>query len=77
MDSTKRSPARRYRQLYENISSDGSRYDLYVDEDNVLRELVRFNNDIDLILSRLDMEGETLPALEPMLIEETPAIDEQ
>ena len=35
--------------------------DLYVDEDNVLKELVRFNNDIDLILSRLEMEGESIP----------------
>ncbi|CAF1588144.1 unnamed protein product, partial [Rotaria sordida] len=29
-------------------------------EDNILRELIRFNNDIDLILSRLEMEGENL-----------------
>ena len=34
--------------------SDSSRFDLYPDEDNILRELVRFNNDIDLILSRLN-----------------------
>ena len=38
--------------------------DLYVDEDNVLKELVRFNNDIDLILSRLEMEGESIPQLD-------------
>ena len=33
--------------------SDSSRFDLYPDEDNILRELVRFNTDINLILSRL------------------------
>ncbi len=42
------------------MSVDSSRFNLYADEDNVLRELVRFNNDIDLILSRLEMEGENV-----------------
>ncbi|CAF1659117.1 unnamed protein product, partial [Didymodactylos carnosus] len=48
---------RKHRSIYDNLSED-SRYNLYADEDNVLRELIRFNNDIDLILSRLEMEGE-------------------
>ena len=60
IDSKNKSPSRHLRGYYGNISSDSSRYDLYNDEDNVLRELIRFNNDIDLILSRLEMEGETL-----------------
>ena len=47
--------------LNENMSTDSSRFNLYADEDNVLKELIRFNNDIDLILSRLEMEGETVP----------------
>jgi len=42
------------------MSADSSRFNLYADEDNVLRELIRFNNDIDLILSRLEMEGENV-----------------
>lgn len=37
-----------------STQSNSSRFDLYPDEDNILRELVRFNNDIDLILSRLN-----------------------
>ncbi|UJR16045.1 hypothetical protein I4U23_002959 [Adineta vaga] len=63
-DSMKKSQRRNYRQLHSAVSSDSSRFDLYDDEDNILRELVRFNNDIDLILSRLEMEGETLPQLQ-------------
>jgi hypothetical protein len=47
-----------HRHGHEKNSSDNSRFDLYVDEDNVLRELVRFNTDIDFILSRLKVEGE-------------------
>ena len=42
----------------ERLSWDGS--DREMDEDNVLRELIRFNNDIDLILARLDVDEETL-----------------
>ncbi|CAF3726833.1 unnamed protein product [Adineta steineri] len=57
-------PRRKYRHLYDNVSSDSSRFDLYDDEDNILRELIRFNNDIDLILSRLEMEGENLYPLQ-------------
>jgi hypothetical protein len=45
------------------MSADSSRFNLYADEDNVLRELIRFNNDIDLILSRLEMEGENVPVV--------------
>jgi hypothetical protein len=45
------------------MSTDSSRFNLYADEDNVLRELIRFNNDIDLILSRLEMEGENVPVV--------------
>jgi hypothetical protein len=59
-ESFKKSPRKKYRNFYDNISSDSSRFDLYTDEDNILRELIRFNNDIDLILSRLEMEGENL-----------------
>ncbi|CAM4919413.1 unnamed protein product [Rotaria socialis] len=59
-DSFKRIPRRKFRHLYDTKSMDSSRVDLYADEDNVLRELIRFNNDIDLILSRLEMEGEDL-----------------
>ena len=54
----RKSPSRRSRAVFGNVSSDSSRTDLYHDEDNVLKELIRFNNDIDLILSRLEMEGE-------------------
>lgn len=57
---TRSSLSKRHRLCNENVSSDGSRYDLYNDEDNVLRELIRFNNDIDLILSRLEMDGDNL-----------------
>lgn len=42
----------------ENFSNESSRFNLYADEDNVLKELIRFNNDIDLILSRLENEPE-------------------
>lgn len=60
-DSFKKVPSRKkYRQVYDRKSSDSSRFDLYTDEDNVLRELIRFNNDIDLILTRLEMEGENV-----------------
>jgi hypothetical protein len=59
-DSIQKSQRRKYRNLYDNVSSDSSRFNLYDDEDNILRELIRFNNDIDLILSRLEMEGENL-----------------
>lgn len=59
-DSIRKSQRRKYRNFHDTISSDSSRFDLYNDEDNVLRELIRFNNDIDLILSRLEMEGENL-----------------
>jgi hypothetical protein len=51
---------RKHRSIYDNMSADSSRFNLYADEDNVLRELIRFNNDIDLILSRLEMEGENV-----------------
>lgn len=56
METKRKSPSRRLRAFYGNLSSDSSQTDLYHDEDNVLRELIRFNNDIDLILSRLEME---------------------
>jgi hypothetical protein len=59
-ESIKISQRRKYRNFYDNVSSDSSRFNLYVDEDNILKELIRFNNDIDLILSRLEMEGENL-----------------
>ena len=74
-DSLRKSQQRKYRNIYDNFSSDSSRFNLYDDEDNILRELVRFNNDIDLILSRLEMEGENLqqttdqPSLDENLIE--------
>ncbi|CAF0822484.1 unnamed protein product [Rotaria sordida] len=55
-----RKSRRKQRSIYDNISADSSRFNLYADEDNVLRELIRFNNDIDLILSRLEMEGENV-----------------
>ena len=48
----------------DNMSTGSSRFNLYADEDNVLRELIRFNNDIDLILSRLEMEGENIQQIE-------------
>ncbi|CAF0777498.1 unnamed protein product [Rotaria sordida] len=54
-DSFKKSSRRKYHHF-----NDSSRCNLYTDEDNILRELIRFNNDIDLILSRLEMEGESL-----------------
>jgi hypothetical protein len=54
---------RKHRSIYDNMSADSSRFNLYADEDNVLRELIRFNNDIDLILSRLEMEGENVPVV--------------
>lgn len=57
-----RRPRRKHRSIYDNMSTDSSRFNLYADEDNVLRELVRFNNDIDLILSRLEIESGTAPA---------------
>ncbi|CAF4405752.1 unnamed protein product, partial [Adineta steineri] len=50
---------RKHRSIYDNMSNDSSRFNLYADEDNVLRELIHFNNDIDLILSRLEMESGT------------------
>lgn len=56
------SQRRNRRNLYDTISAESSRFNLYVDEDNVLRELVRFNNNIDLILSRLATDGETTQA---------------
>ena len=59
-DNMKKLQRRKYRHFHDNVSSDNSRFDLYNDEDNILRELIRFNNDIDLILSRLEMEGENL-----------------
>ncbi len=59
-DNFKKSPRKKYRNFYDNISSDSSRFNLYTDEDNILRELICFNNDIDLILSRLEMEGENV-----------------
>jgi energy-converting hydrogenase A subunit M len=46
------------------MSTDSSRFNLYADEDNVLKELIRFNNDIDLILSRLEMEGENIQQID-------------
>lgn len=52
--------------VYDNMSANSSRFNLYADEDNVLRELIRFNNDIDLILSRLEMEGENIPPPPPV-----------
>jgi hypothetical protein len=55
-----RKSRRKHRGIYDNMSVDSSRFNLYADEDNVLRELIRFNNDIDLILSRLEMEGENV-----------------
>jgi hypothetical protein len=55
-----RKSRRKNRTAYDNMSADSSRFNLYADEDNVLRELIRFNNDIDLILSRLEMEGENV-----------------
>jgi hypothetical protein len=55
-----RKSRRKNRSIYDNMSADSSRFNLYADEDNVLRELIRFNNDIDLILSRLEMEGENV-----------------
>lgn len=55
-----RKTRRKRSSISEHPSTDSSRFDLYADEDNVLKELIRFNNDIDLILSRLEMEGETL-----------------
>lgn len=58
-ESTRKS-RRKHRSIYDNMSTDSSRFNLYADEDNVLRELIRFNNDIDLILSRLEMEGENV-----------------
>jgi hypothetical protein len=78
-DSIRKSRRRKYRNLYDNTSSDGSRFDLYDDEDNILRELIRFNNDIDLILSRLEMEGENLPPqqqINHILSEENHPIDD-
>ena len=59
-NESSRKSRRKHRSVYENISTDSSRFNLYADEDNVLRELIQFNNDIDLILSRLEMEGENL-----------------
>ncbi|CAF1630426.1 unnamed protein product [Rotaria magnacalcarata] len=55
-----RKSRRQRRSLNDNMSADSSRFNLYADEDNVLRELISFNNDIDLILSRLEMEGENI-----------------
>jgi len=55
-----RKTRRKHRSIYDNMSTDSSRFNLYADEDNVLKELVRFNNDIDLILTRLEMEGENI-----------------
>ncbi len=55
-----RKSRRKPRSHYDNMSADSSRFNLYADEDNVLRELIRFNNDIDLILTRLEMEGENV-----------------
>ncbi|CAF5055774.1 unnamed protein product, partial [Rotaria socialis] len=49
-----RKSRRKRRSLNDNMSADSSRFNLYADEDNVLRELISFNNDIDLILSRLE-----------------------
>jgi hypothetical protein len=76
-DNIRKTQRRKYRNLYDNISSDSSRFNLYDDEDNILRELIRFNNDIDLILSRLENEDENLqqivnhPLLDENLIEQT------
>ena len=55
------------------MSADSSRFNLYADEDNVLKELIRFNNDIDLILSRLEMEGESVPAVNASQPNEPPS----
>ncbi len=57
-DSMRKSQRRKSRNFQDNLSFDSSRFNLYDDEDNILRELIRFNNDIDLILSRLEIEGE-------------------
>nr|ACF75524.1 hypothetical protein 20 [Philodina roseola] len=58
-DESIRKKLRRKRSSFnENFSTESSRFNLYADEDNVLKELIQFNNDIDLILSRLEMEGE-------------------
>lgn len=59
-EESNRKSRRKHRSVYDNISTDSSRFNLYADEDNVLRELIQFNNDIDLILSRLEMEGENV-----------------
>lgn len=60
-----RKSRRKHRSVYDNMSTDSSRFNLYADEDNVLRELIQFNNDIDLILSRLEMEGENVQSINP------------
>jgi len=75
-ESMRKSQRKKYRNLYDNISSDNSRFNLYDDEDNILRELIRFNNDIDLILSRLDTEGESIEATtnDPPTLNENPLI---
>ena len=64
-DSSRRSRRKRP-SVYDNMSTDSSRFNLYADEDNVLKELIRFNNDIDLILSRLEMEGESVTPISPL-----------
>nr|ACD37581.1 hypothetical protein 20 [Philodina roseola] len=60
------SSSKRLRAFYGNNSSTSSQTELYHDEENVLRELIRFNNDIDLILSRLEMEGDGTTSHQPL-----------
>lgn len=53
------------RQFSENIiSSQNSRYNLYRDEDQIFKELVRFNNDMDLILTRFDISNDDNRSIE-------------
>lgn len=53
------------RQFSENIiSSQNSRFNLYRDEDQIFKELVRFNNDMDLILTRFDSSNDDNHSIE-------------
>lgn len=76
-DSSRRYQRKLRRQSNENIRSESSQFNLYRDEDHILKELVRFNNDIDLILTRLDIENNDHPVEEsPMIVDERQDIDQ-
>lgn len=66
--------------LIKSDRTSNSRFELYPDEDNILRELVRFNTDINLILSRLnhdDLSLNNLPTTTTETIIDSSNIDTQ